>query len=701
MDSIQRDYAPFLHGLTWMPRAAWAAKDEDPDSAFTGMPATITGEPGSLWISGPIPMPLDHDNLRVTVGATLSGGRLGIEWCQAKRCKFRPIVWGATDASGVVRLADVRAVRTTASFRLVVELPASGAATMNVTECRGEMEPRIAVLVNQVGYNVGHPKTLVVQANGPIAGKATFRVVAPIAGPGKEFVPVFEGALVPAGTVDLWGRTYWRGDFTPLDAPNNYYVEAMVGEISAESPLFSIDADFVARRTLDPAHRFFWYQRCGMAIPGWHAACHLDDRVTTPEGTTIEAAGAWHDAGDYNKYNGFTPLSVYSLLYAHEGHPEHHLTSRQTGRPDVLDEAIWGAEYLRKVQDPMSGKLWGRHFSGYGYWGIPEKETDNRIGGDDDRVAKGESSNPWLVASFAHLGRILGNEEYVGRALAHWKLAYDPNSTGLSHAGQALFAANELARATGDAAFDEIAATCAGRIIACQGRDDEFDGWYAGSPGGKPAYAVVDNGLPAAALAFWARAHREGSLADEARRSLLRHVGFLTKLAANPFGISMAYTGDRKTWFYSFKKESDWHVGQNSQYLSEAWAAFLIHQVTGSAQALRFGLDQMNWVLGMNPYGLCMLHGEGRVNTATAHHRYNTIVGQPQGAVPGSVFNGIVRFNAATDLPLWDLMEQGTPRYQCNEPWLPHNAYYLLAATELATICRKLAATRTMEGHSR
>jgi len=689
MEMIRRDYMRWVKSITWMPREEWTKKQEDPDATFTGCPVTITGQNGSLWISGPIPTVLDHDNLRVAVAGKITGGRLGIEWCQAKRCKFHPIIWAETGADRVARLEGVRAVRTTASFRFVVEVGAGGSAKVNISECWGESEPRLGVLVNQVGYNVGHPKSFVVEANAPLADAATFKVIAPIGGPGREFIPVYEGALEPAGTIDLWGRTYWRGDFTRLDTPNNYYIEANVGGLTAESPVFSLGENFVAGRTLDPAHRFFWYQRCGMAIPGWHGPCHLDDRITTPEGVTIEAAGAWHDAGDYNKYNGFTPLSVYSLLYASERHPEHHLTWRHTGRPDILDEALWGAEYLRKMQDPKSGKLWDRHFSGYGYWGIPEKETDNRIGDDKDRVAQGESKNLWLVASFANLGRILGHEEYVGRALRHWALAYDPNAEGVHHAAQSLIAAHELRLATGDATFADIEATCVRRIIACQNKDERYDGWYAGSPGQGPAYTVVDNGTPAAALAFWTRAHRTHALAAEAEGSLLRYLGFLTQIARNPFGISKFYTRKAEAYFYQFENDASWHVGQNSQYLSEAWAAFLIYQVTGRVEALRYGLDQVNWVLGMNPYGLCMLHGEGRVNTATAHHRYNTIVGQPQGAVPGSVFNGIVRFNAATDLPLWDLMEQGTPRYQCNEPWLPHNAYYLLALTELATICAK------------
>ena len=65
------------------------------------------------------------------------------------------------------------------------------------------------------------------------------------------------------------------------------------------------------------AYEFFYYQRCGMEIPGFHKACHLDD-AKMPDGTHLDLVGGWHDAGDYNEYNaGFTPESLYILALAY------------------------------------------------------------------------------------------------------------------------------------------------------------------------------------------------------------------------------------------------------------------------------------------------------------------------------------------------------------------------------------------------
>jgi len=75
-----------------------------------------------------------------------------------------------------------------------------------------------------------------------------------------------------------------------------------------------------------------------------------------------------------------------------------------------------------------------------------------------------------------------------------------------------------------------------------------------------------------------------------------------------------------------------------------------------------------------------MLEGAGRFNPPRYHHRYDSIPGHERGAVPGAVCNGIVRESVTRDAPRFDLAGND---YHSNEPWLPHNAYYLLAASAI------------------
>ncbi len=66
---------------------------------------------------------------------------------------------------------------------------------------------------------------------------------------------------------------------------------------------FEIANNLFWEKTARPAYRFFYYQRCGMEIPGYHKACHLDDATDEAHQQQFNLAGGWHDAGDYNKYH--------------------------------------------------------------------------------------------------------------------------------------------------------------------------------------------------------------------------------------------------------------------------------------------------------------------------------------------------------------------------------------------------------------
>jgi hypothetical protein len=94
-----------------------------------------------------------------------------------------------------------------------------------------------------------------------------------------------------------------------------------------------------------------------------------------------------------------------------------------------------------------------------------------------------------------------------------------------------------------------------------------------------------------------------------------------------------------------------------------------------------FAADQLDWVFGKNPVGLCMFEGKGTLNPPRYHHRYNVIPGKERGAVPGTIPNGFVREMGLADRPGFDLSRAGgrAPSYRTSEPWLVHNMWYLLA----------------------
>jgi len=87
------------------------------------------------------------------------------------------------------------------------------------------------------------------------------------------------------------------GDFTDFERPGMYQIA--VG--SQRTVPFFIRSD-LWRRTLPKAFSFYFQQRCGVAVPNVHPACHLDDARRRDNGQHIDVTGGWHDAGDLQKW---------------------------------------------------------------------------------------------------------------------------------------------------------------------------------------------------------------------------------------------------------------------------------------------------------------------------------------------------------------------------------------------------------------
>ncbi|MGH9666310.1 MAG: hypothetical protein ACRD9L_17925, partial [Bryobacteraceae bacterium] len=80
---------------------------------------------------------------------------------------------------------------------------------------------------------------------------------------------------------------------------------------------------------------------------------------------------------------------------------------------------------------------------------------------------------------------------------------------------------------------------------------------------------------------------------------------------------------------------------------------------------------QLEWIMGANPFGACLMTGEGLRNPYP-HSRY-------VGLIPGGIMNGVA--GNAGDEPILDtknLLDWRTAEY-----WSPHNAFYEWAVSTL------------------
>jgi hypothetical protein len=168
------------------------------------------------------------------------------------------------------------------------------------------------------------------------------------------------------------------GDFSMIDREGMYQI-SIADELS--TPFF-IRPD-VWRRTLPKAAGYYRYQRCGVAVPGVHPACHLDDARRRDNGQPVDATGGWHDAGDLRKWMDATMLNAIGLLRVARNMGD-QWDAGGSGLAALLDEVRWGNRYFLKMQD-ADGLVGADVAGGVNGDNSDNHWTDNRAGTSDDR----------------------------------------------------------------------------------------------------------------------------------------------------------------------------------------------------------------------------------------------------------------------------------------------------------------------------
>ncbi|HMA54632.1 MAG TPA: glycoside hydrolase family 9 protein, partial [Acidobacteriota bacterium] len=279
----------------------------------------------------------------------------------------------------------------------------------------------------------------------------------------------------------------------------------------------------------------------------------------------------------------------------------------------------------------------------------------------------------------------------------------------------ALVAATELFRTTKKAVYKEAAdrrasslearltagsagSGTAGAGATASGGARYENYWRADGEGGdRPFFHPVDAGLPVVSLLLYSEIADETGRAkalDAVRKSLAFELA-VTAEVANPFGYSrqLVQSKDgastrRASFFFPHDTETaPWWQGENARLGSMAAAAHLAALAFAGgpndadrafAASLRaFGRDQINWILGLNPFDACMLHGHGRNNIP-----YIFFESYEYTNAPGGICNGITggyTDDAGIDFGLRYSQTGKDDDWRWAEQWLPHAAWYLFA----------------------
>ena len=544
-----------------------------------------------------------------------------------------------------------------------------------------------------VGYHTDGSKVAVVAAREP-AARGSFEILA-----GEKVV--FSGALRRWGE-HIWGREYWEADFTGLREAGAYRLQVRFDDGRGTiSPEFEVTSDLY--RDL-PSLTLGWYytQRCGVEVPGWHPACHLDDaligrshnRPLGPGGEwtiTGEAdlTGGWHDAGDNHKYICWSYLALWALARL-QAVQRGDLQEQAEALPDPLAEACWEARFLLKTMSEEGLFPFGV-VSRFGWISGPcERETDNiRDTGDeralpapDERICDIPTYGPvftsaLVASSLADLALALRgrDREFAGACLAaarttwqHHRETEPPDAEYLRwHAAFALLDA-ALHRNQSDEAVREDLEARVSRIIAHQKPEGVFP-----FPRECSDYREQVLGLPReerAALPYLSPAGARYALSHEAcgidyipapftyLHALLDYLelfpeGPQAPAARRALGLAMdlALSLTRRTpfgqmveWTFAPDPVNFVHMfhGYNCALLSLALVGCRAARELGRPELLALSERQVQWVLGRNPRGTSLVCGVGHKQLGVYHTGLCHQPGHRTGEQPGGVVNGFV-----------------------------------------------------------
>ena len=599
-----------------------------------------------------------------------------------------------------------------------------GAATLLATAAARADEPK--VLTNHVGYETSGPKHAVV------LGSASDNFTTCELKDNRDSRTLLTVPAQRTGPVKKWREWhFWTVDFDSFSTEGTFYLLCSSGDTSVRSFPFAIRRLLLEQSTLSDVIYFFKEER---STGRMDQADHRLPFDGAKKGM-VDAHGGWWDAtGDYGKHLSHLsfstyfnpqqiPLVVYSLFKSQELLKAQSVPEFLRYEDRMLDEAMYGADYLVRVRVPG-----GSFYRSVSTGGAKQAPEERKIAGEMKRFGIYQSSDKsprdmvqqansdleyeasyrsgggvavaaLAIASTYPFSGEFSSEDYRKAAVEAFDYL-EKNNLKLVNDGKenivddycALTAATELYRATKKDVYKAAADKRAASLIARLTTSGYYTNYWRADDGDRPFFHASDAGLPAVSLLYYApiaTPEMKSKVLDAVKKSLLFQLT-ITGEVTNPFGYAREFTqdktGSRRTSFF-FPHNSDaapWWQGENARLASLAAAANLAARNFPDDPELQkklanFSANQLNWILGLNPFDACMLNGVGHNNP-----QYLFFDSWEFTNAPGGISNGITsgfRDEDSIDYNLTYKQTGADNDWRWQEQWLPHDAWYLLAVS--------------------
>jgi hypothetical protein len=563
------------------------------------------------------------------------------------------------------------------------------------------------IKINQVGYELNGPKIAVLEKTSNTNTTTIFEVI------NTQNTVVHSGNLISKGMVAGWtGRYFWNADFSEFNTPGIYSIK-IGNQVSRE---FEIKENLLFDKTISNAVSFFKNMR--------HTG-EADKSLSFngPRNDKANVFGGWWDAtGDPGKHfshlsysNYFNPQQipfvVWSLLKSYDLNGFESVTLEN----NIKEEAAWGADYLLRNLDP-AGYFYTAIFDSWG--NDPSNREICEWGADGHDGARSanyqcafrEGGGVAIAAlARAYYMDIAGDSsktQYLNGAIRAYQHLTSPGTNAATKSIEytnnqqeniiddycALLAATELYKATRENQYLADAQLRVENLLARMNSAGWLESDHAGQ---RPFFHAADEGMPILSLLNYMDIDqsKNSSIQNFINKSINWYKS-ISEEASNPFNYLKQYNRSyddgqlgafRKSFFIPHNNETGyWWQGENARLASMSTALLLSEKhinksyKLGSDQTSTYSIGQLDWILGKNPFEICMMHGYG----------YQNYPDYPSGAglanIVGGICNGISADDNDEDNLAWKPYSNDSwQNWRWVEQWLPHNAWYVLAVSSI------------------
>lgn len=509
----------------------------------------------------------------------------------------------------------------------------------------------------------------------------------------------------------------YRLNFSAYVKPGRYFLKAG----NTVSPVFAINQE-VYSGTADFCLQYLRQQRSGFN-PFLKDSCHTHDGYTRygasaglPDSTHIDATGGWHDASDYLQYSTTTANTIDHLLMAYRDFPavfsDKHAANGlngSNGKPDVLDEAKWGLDWLLKMH-PRPDWLFNQLGDDRDHMGMRIPKEDTYYGRGFERPVY------YINGEVQQRGKFLNNTKGTSSTAAKFSSAFSlaahllPESKALYH---------EKAQTALDFAYRKPGVTQTVSVVSpyIYAEDNWVDDMEL-------AHARLNTSNKTAFLNRSFAYAKQEPMTPWLGKDTASHYQWYPFINLGHYELAKQLKGPQRDTVIGFYKkgiEAVWKkASQNAFYrgIPFIWCsnnltvAFAMQckwyeSLTGSKEFEELEQANIDWIFGCNPWGTSMVYGlPSRGDTPVDPHsafthlkNYPINGGLVDGPVYTTIYKNLIGIKLSdpdeyaefqSDLAVY---HDDYGDYSTNEPTMDGTAslIYLLAAQDAAS-GRKLSS---------